>query len=77
MKVKSALCKYLWYAVLLFPAYMAGFAEYQLFKLQIDELTLMEMGNLNLVVSFKNIKNYKALASQPKKKNYKALDIRY
>ena len=57
---------------------MAGLAEYQLFKLQIDELTLMEMGNLNLVVSFKNIKNYKALASQPKKKkNYKALDIRY
>ena len=71
--MKSALCKYLWYEVLLFPANVAGFAEYQLFKLQIDELTLMEMGNLNLVVSFKNIKNYKALASQKKKKNLKLL----
>ena len=75
----------MWYAVLLFLANMAGFAEYQLFKLQIDELTLMEKGNLNLVVSFRNIKNYKALASQKKKKrkkrrrrrNYKDLDIRY
>ena len=62
--MKSALCKYLWCAV---RANMAGFAEYQLFKLQIDELTLMEKGNLNLVVSFRNIKNYKALASQKKK----------